>query len=229
MWVNVVLILGSYLLGSSPHLRLLARLRHVELDGDFHQNLWARAGKIAGVSGVVGEFVKGALPVLIGRSLDLSMVILAIAGLAAVCGQMWPVFSKFDGEKGNSIALAMVIALVPRSGLIALIPVVIAVLFRTIPRLLAKAKSAGDRHILGGAPSISLPLGMGSCFLLLPFLAWYFGEPAEVVGCLGALFILLMIRRLTAGLRHDLKSGGNVRKILINRLLFDRATGGWRQ
>jgi hypothetical protein len=40
---------------------------------------------------------------------------------------------------------------------------------------------------------------------------------------------LLMIRRLTAGLRHDLKAGGDVKRILINRLIFDRATAGWRQ
>jgi glycerol-3-phosphate acyltransferase PlsY len=227
MWADVVLILGSYLLGSIPHLSLLAKLRHVELDGDFHQNLWSRAGKVTGVLGVLGEFVKGILPVLIGRALDFNLAIIAIAGLAAVCGQMWPVFSKFDGEKGNSIALAMAMALVPKSGLVALIPVIIAVLIRTIPRLVVK--SSGHKPIVGGAPSISLPLGMAICFLILPLITWYFGEPMEIVWSCFTLFILLMIRRLTAGLRHDLKARGNVKRILINRLLFDRATAGWRQ
>jgi len=227
MWADVVLILGSYLLGAVPHLSLLAKLRHVELDGDFHQNLWSRAGKVTGVLGLMGEFVKGILPVLIGKALDFNLAIVAIAGLAAVCGQMWPVFSKFDGEKGNSIALAMAMALVPKSGLIALIPVIIAVLIRTIPRLVAK--SSGEKAIVGGVPSISLPLGMATCFLMLPVIAWYFGELPEIVWCLGALFILLMIRRLTAGLRHDLKAGGDVKRILINRLLFDRPTAAWRQ
>jgi glycerol-3-phosphate acyltransferase PlsY len=227
MWADVVLILGSYLLGSIPHLSLLAKLRHVELDGDFHQNLWSRAGKVTGVLGLLGEFVKGILPVLIGRALDFNLAIVAIAGLASVCGQMWPVFSKFDGEKGNSIALAMAMALVPKSGLVALIPVIIAVLVRTIPRLVVK--SSGHKPIVGGAPSISLPLGMAICFLILPLITWYFGEPMEIVWCLVALFILLMIRRLTAGLRHDLKAGGDVKRILINRLIFDRSTAGWRQ
>jgi glycerol-3-phosphate acyltransferase PlsY len=227
MWADVVLILGSYLLGSMPHLSLLAKLRHVELDGDFHQNLWSRAGKVTGVLGLLGEFVKGILPVLIGRALDFNLAIIGLAGLAAVCGQMWPVFSKFDGEKGNSIALAMAMALVPKSNLVALIPVIIAILIRTVPRLVAK--SSGDKPIVGGAPSISLPLGMAICFLLLPIITWYFGEPMEIVWCLVALFILLMVRRLTAGLRHDLKAGGDVKRILINRLIFDRATAGWRQ
>jgi glycerol-3-phosphate acyltransferase PlsY len=227
MWADVVLILGSYIFGSVPHLSLLAKLRHVELDGDFHQNLWSRAGKIAGVLGILGDFIKGALPVLLGKSLDFNLAIIGLAGLAAVCGQMWPVFSKFDGEKGNSIALAMAMALVPKSNLVALIPVIIAILIRTVPRLVAK--SSGDKPIVGGAPSISLPLGMAICFLLLPIITWYFGEPMEIVWCLVALFILLMVRRLTAGLRHDLKAGGDVKRILINRLLFDRATAGWRQ
>jgi glycerol-3-phosphate acyltransferase PlsY len=227
MWADVVLILGSYLIGAVPHLSLLAKLRHVELDGDFHQNLWSRAGKIAGVLGILGEFIKGALPVLLGKSLDFNLAIIGLAGLAAVCGQMWPVFSKFDGEKGNSIALAMAMALVPKSGLVALIPVIIAILIRTVPRLLVK--SSGEKPIVGGAPSISLPLGMAICFLILPLITWYFGEPMEIVWCLVALFTLLMIRRLTAGLRHDLKAGGDVKRILINRLIFDRATAGWRQ
>ena len=227
MWADVVLILGSYLLGSMPHLSLLAKLRHVELDGDFHQNLWSRAGKIAGVLGILGDFIKGALPVLLGKSLDFNLAIIGLAGLAAVCGQMWPVFSKFDGEKGNSIALAMAMALVPKSDLVALIPVIIAILIRTVPRLVAK--SSGDKPIVGGAPSISLPLGMAICFLILPLITWYFREPMEIVWCLVALFILLMVRRLTAGLRHDLKAGGDVKRILINRLIFDRATAGWRQ
>jgi glycerol-3-phosphate acyltransferase PlsY len=229
MWTDVIFILGSYVFGSVPHLTLLAKLRHVELDGDFHQNLWYKAGKIAGVLGILGEFVKGALPVLTGKVLDFNPATVAVAGLAAVCGQMWPVFSKFDGEKGNSIALAMAVTLTPISGLIALVPIIIAVSFRTVPRLLSRAKTAGDKSIVGGPHSMSLPLGMATGFLILPVLAWYFGEPLEIVGCLGALFILLMVRRLTAGLSHDLKGKGDIKKILIRRLLFDRAMSEWRQ
>jgi glycerol-3-phosphate acyltransferase PlsY len=229
MWTDIIFILGSYIFGSIPHLTLLAKLRHVELEGDFHQNLWYRAGKITGVLGVLGEFIKGALPVLAGKVLGFSPAIIGIAGLAAVCGQMWPVFSKFDGEKGNSIALAMVVALVPKSGLVAIIPVIIAVLIRTLPRLLTRAKKVGEKSIVGGRYSMSLPLGMATCFLITPLISWYFGEPWEIIWCLCALFVLLIIRRLTAGLSHDLKGNGDIKKVLIRRLLFDRATSEWRQ
>jgi glycerol-3-phosphate acyltransferase PlsY len=229
MWSEVLLIPGAYILGSAPHLKLLAKLRHVELDGDFHQSLWRKAGKMIGVTGVVGEFIKGILPVLVGKALDFNMAVVAGAGLAAVVGQMWPVFSKFDGEKGNSIGLAMSMALAPISCLIALTPVIIALLIRTAPRVIVKAGSGEGRPIVGGPYSRSLPVGMAICFLILPFIAWYRGEPRETVWCLSALFIFIMIRRLTAGLRHDLKAGNKIKRVLLRRLLYDRATTAWRQ
>jgi glycerol-3-phosphate acyltransferase PlsY len=229
MWTDALLIPGAYLLGSMPHLILLAKMRHIKLEGDFHQELFRRAGRTIGVIGVVGEFIKGALPVLVGKALGLHIAIVAGAGLAAVCGQMWPVFSRFDGEKGNSIGLGMVMAFTPVSCLIALITVIIALLIRTAPRLIHKGRLRGGKPLFGGQYSRSLPLGMAVYFLILPFVAWSRGEPRETVWCLGALFVLIMVRRLTAGLRDDLKTSNDVKAILMRRLLYDRATMEWRQ
>ena len=229
MWTAFLLIPGAYLLGSVPHLPLLAKLRHVELDGDFHQELFKRAGRTIGVIGVVGEFIKGALPVLVGKALGLNIAVVAGAGLAAVIGQMWPVFMKFDGEKGNSIALAMVTALAPVAGLIGFITVIIALIIRIIPRVIDKARRAGEKPLFGGQYSRSLPLGMAIGFIIMPAAAWYFGEPRETVWCGLAVFVLIMIRRVTAGLRDDLKTGDDVKAILARRLLYDRATMEWRQ
>jgi glycerol-3-phosphate acyltransferase PlsY len=226
MTADIFFVLGSYLFGSLPHLSLLARLRRVSLEGDFHQSLWQRAGKIFGVLGVLGEFIKGALPVLIGRAIGLDLAAIALAGLAAVCGQMWPVFSRFDGEKGNSIAIPMVIALIPKAALAAIFPIIIALIFRTLPRLTARPGPSGGKSIVGGPYSRSLPLGMAIYFLILPLSAWYFGESAVIIWCCAALLLLILVRRLTAGLGNDLKTGEDVRRILIRRLLYDRATTG---
>ena len=228
MWADVALILGAYLLGSVPHLSWLARLRHVELGGDFHQALWHRAGRLTGFFGVVGELAKGAIPVLVGRALDFSLVTLALAGLAAVGGQMWPVFARFDGEKGNSIAIAASAALVPLASLFAIIPVIIALAIRTVPRLVAQGKPSAERRIVGGPSSRSLPLGMAAGFIVWPLAAWYFGEPPEIIGCGAALWVMIMARRLTAGLRQDLKVSRDTRGIPLRRLLYDRATAAWR-
>jgi glycerol-3-phosphate acyltransferase PlsY len=229
MWADILLVLGAYLVGSLPHLHLLARLRRIDLSGDFHQDLWDRGGKFIGVAGVIGEFVKGVVPVLVARALDFDITVIAVAGLATVCGQMWPVFTSFDGEKGNSIAIAMSIALVPVPALIAVIPVVVAVIIRTASRVFAGSSSGGRLPIIGGPYSRALPLGMLACFLLLPFSTWAFDEPLAVVWCCAALFLLIMVRRLTAGLAEDMKTGSNFRDIAIRRLLYDRASVGWRR
>jgi glycerol-3-phosphate acyltransferase PlsY len=226
MAVDILFVLGSYLLGSVPHLSLLARLSRVNLEGDFHLSLWQHAGKIFGIIGVLGEFIKGALPILIGRGIGLDLTAIAIAGLAAVCGQMWPIFSRFDGEKGNSIAIAMVIALIPKSALTAIFPIVVALIFRTIPRLTAKRGQSSDQSIIGGHYSRSLPLGMAIYFLILPLSAWYFEERTVIIWCCVALLCLILTRRLTAGLGSDLKTGKDIKLILMRRLLYDRATTG---
>jgi len=229
MWADIALILGAYLLGSAPHLSALAKLRHANLDGDFHASLWQRGGRLTGVIGILGEFAKGAIPVLIGKGLGFSLSITALAGVAAVCGQMWPVFSRFDGEKGNSVGIAMAAALVPKPILIALVPIVVALIVRTVPRLLDTRKSPNTRPILGGSPSRSLPLGMAAGFLILPVASWWLGEPLVIILSCSALFILIMIRRLTAGLKSDLKASTGLKGILIRRLFYDRATAEWRQ
>jgi glycerol-3-phosphate acyltransferase PlsY len=227
MWSEIVLIVAAYLLGSVPHLTLLARLRHVRLSGDFHKNLWKRAGRTATVIGILGEFVKGALPVLAGRWLGFGPLTLTTAGVAAVGGQMWPVFRKFDGEKGNSIAVAMIAALAPPAALVAFIFPAIALVVRTFPRLTA-GKAEGRREVIGGPYSRSLPVGMALLFLAMPFTSWFFGEPAPVVWGTAVLFVLIILRRLTAGLRADLKTGRDVWGIVLRRVLYDRAAGLWR-
>jgi glycerol-3-phosphate acyltransferase PlsY len=228
MGAAIALIIGSYLLGSVPHLSLLARLRHVDLNGDFHQSLWYRGGWGIAIVGILGEFGKGVIPILVGKWLDFDLLIVALAGLATVCGQMWPIFSRFDGEKGNSVALPMAIALTPKPALIALVPVIISLIIRTIPRLMNPSKSPRKGSIIGGSYSRSLPLGMAIAFFILPLVCWYLGEPIEIVLCYSALFILIIIRRITAGLKRDLRQSRNIRGIVIKRFLYDRATKQWR-
>lgn len=223
----IALVIFSYLLGAAPHLKWLAKLRHVRLTGDFHRGLWEKGGKGVAVIGVLGEFVKGAAPVLAGRWLAFHPAVITLAGLAAVCGQMWPVFSRFDGEKGNSVAIAMEAALTPISALAALIFPLFALIVRTLPRLTA-GSAEGDKKIIGGRYSRSLPLGMGLFFLAVPVFAALFGGPAEIVGGTAAVFFLLMLRRLTAGLRADLKTGVAKKQVLLQRLLYDRPTAAWR-
>ncbi len=223
MWTGGALILGAYLLGSLPHLAALAKLRGISLEGDSHLSLWRTGGRFVGTLGILGEFAKGVVAVLVVKSLGFGLLIIGLAGLAVVIGQMWPVFSRFDGEKGNSVGLAMAGALAPHVVFISLVPIIIGVAIRTVPRLLDNSKSLNERLKFGGPPSCSLPLGMAIGFLVMPIASWRLGEPLVINVGLLALFVLIMVRRLTAGLKADLKANTEIRGILINRLLYDRS------
>ena len=223
MWSDIALILGAYLLGLVPHLAALGKLRGLNLDGDLHINLWRRGGRLVGGIGILVDLVKGIIPVLVGKSLGFDLLVVTLAGLAVVSGQMWPIFSRFDGEKGNSTGLAMAGTLAPSPLFIALVPVAIGVAIRTVPRLLDTRQSLDERLKLGGPPSRSLPLGMAIGFLLLPIASWWLIEPVVITGGYIALFILIIVRRLTAGLRGDLMGSAGAGRILVNRFLYDRS------
>jgi len=227
MWIfAVLLVIAAYLLGSLPQLKWLARLRGLDLSGDYHQELWNRGGKALAVLSIILEFLKGVIPVLAARLLGFGDLTAVSAGVAAACGQMWPVFARFDGEKGNSIGIAMLLTLNFKPAAIALVLPVIAIIVRTVPRLIAKSQG---RALIGGPYSRAMPIGMALYFLAQPFLSWALGYRPELIWGTAVLFILLMVRRATAGLTGDLKASKDIKNILFNRLLYDRATAPWRQ
>lgn len=225
MWDEAGLILGSYILGSLPFMYLLGRLHGIDLReyGDMHLALWRNVNRVEGLAGVLFDFAKGMIAVLVARALGFDPGWVAFAGVAAVAGQMWPIFLKLDGEKGNSVGLAMSSVLATKALLIALIAVIIGFSVRTIPRFLEPNQTWNERLKFGGPPSLSLPLGMATAFAALPPAALLMGQPREVVLAFVVLFVLIMVRRLTAGVREDLREPTGKRSMLLNRLLFDRS------
>ena len=226
MWTELAWILGSYVLGSIPIMYLMGRLKGVDLReyDDMHIALWRNVGRVQGFLGVVLDFAKAVIAVLIAREVfGFEPGWVAFAGVAAVMGQMWPVFLKFDGEKGNSIGLAMSGALATYAMLIALVPVLIGFAVRTIPRFRQPNQTLQERFKFGGPPSQSLPLGMAVGFAVLPLAAWLTGQPLSVILAFVVLFVLIIIRRLTAGLSEDVGKPSWKNGMLVNRLLFDRS------
>lgn len=226
MWHEIAFIFGAYLLGSFPLMYLMGRLHGVDLREyeDMHIATWRNVGRVQGFIGVVFDFAKGVIAVLIAREvLHFSDGWVAFAGVAAVVGQMWPVFLKFDGEKGNSTGLAMSGALATYAMLIVLIPVTIGLAVRTIPRFRRKDQTVNEKLKFGGPPSLSLPLGMAIAFAILPLAAWLVGQPLEVVYAFVALFVLILLRRVTAGLSEEMRRPSWNNTMLLNRLLFDRS------
>jgi glycerol-3-phosphate acyltransferase PlsY len=234
---NIALVVGAYLLGSLPYMILLGRAKGVDLskEEDLHIALWHKVGRLEGLSGVLVDALKGAVPIIIGFVFDFRLVVTAAAGVAAVVGQMWPVFRKFDGEKGNTTGIGLVIALTmcltatdsPLAYIVFIvfaIPILTGISIKTIPRIIAAGQTLSERFMFGGPVSNSMPLGMAVGFAAAPLSSWCLRQPLEMTLALTAVFILIMIRRLTANLSADLKTATtSIRSILINRLLYDRS------
>lgn len=203
------LAIGSYLLGSLPQVYLLGRLRGVDLrqEPDLHIALWGRARWTA-VLAVLGDLAKGAIPILVGRrALGLGPEAVALAGLMVVLGQMWPLPFHSTGGRGNSTGITMALTLTPPAFRFALIPLGLAFLVR----------------LWEGSNSRSLPLGMAVAFATLPLASYFSRQPLSITLALLGVFLAIILRRLTAGLRADLKVASSRKSLFLNRLLFDRS------
>jgi glycerol-3-phosphate acyltransferase PlsY len=223
---GITLVLCAYLIGSFPYMLLLSRAKgfKIAVGEDFHITVWRKIGRIEGASGVALDVIKGILPVVVGFMFDFTLIVIVCAGVAAVIGQMWPVFQKFNGEKGNTTGAGMALALTIFLGNNALLVLCICVLcfvagflVRTIPRFRAKGQTLDEKMKLGGPVSNGMPLGM-------PPASWLLNQPLEMTLALTAMLIVIVIRRLTANLGKDLKSPRtSIGQILLNRFLFDRS------
>lgn len=224
MWTEIGLILGAYLYGSFPFIWITARVKGINLREQGSRNVGAAnlsqaAGSTLGAIGGIVDFSKGVLPVVIGYFLlDVRLEFLCLAGIAAACGQIWPIFLKFYGGRGNTAgggALAgfVITPLVPWATLICLVPLFLGVAIRKLHSSVT--------------PTRVVPLGTLLTFILAAIFTRIFGEvPGAVTLTFIGVLVLILIRRLTADLRCDLKEKPNTvstSSILINRLLYDRS------
>ena len=226
MWDDALIILGAYLLGAFPVVYLLGRIRGVDLskEEDMHISLWRKVGRREGFIGITWDVVKGGVAVVImDRCSDYSLGTVAGVALAVVVGRMWSVFLKGRGEKANTTSLGVSAALSYEALPFLFGPIILGVYIRTLPRFLAPGQSMSERLKFGGPPSLSLPLGMFFGFGLFPLGCWIMDRPWETVMVTAIIFVLIVIKRVTAGLREDLTTATDKKSILINRALYDRS------
>lgn len=233
-WASVTLVVGSYFLGGIPLQYLLGRLKKVDLRGeyDMHISLFRKVGPVLGAIGVIGDIAKGAIPVLVANLLGWHTTVAALAGLAALIGQMWSIYNKFDGEKGNTTGIGVAFALAPRAFTVMITCIAIGAFIRTIPRLLRRGRSTSKNLLLGGPPSNSLPIAMVIGFTMFPiattswFSTWFANPWSLSTTFVGVgMVLLILFRRATAGVRQDFETRRSKLKIVLNRLLLDR--GFW--
>ena len=106
------LILFAYLLGSISSAILLSKLMGFEdprSSGSKNPgatNVLRIAGKKAAFFTLVGDVLKGLIPVLAAQLLEAGPFIIAMTAFAAFIGHCFPIFFEFKGGKGVATAIA---------------------------------------------------------------------------------------------------------------------------
>ena len=112
MLESVVLICFAYLLGSISSAILLSKIMGFEdprSEGSKNPgatNVLRIAGKKAAFFTLVGDCLKGIIPVLLAHWLEADQLVVALTAFAAFCGHCFPLFFGFKGGKGVATALA---------------------------------------------------------------------------------------------------------------------------
>ena len=124
--VPAVWIFAAYLLGSVAFGILVSKAfglpdpRTVG-SGNIGATNVARSGKkSAAVLTLLGDVLKGWLPVWLALQSDMLMWVVAWVGLAVFFGHLYPIYYKFKGGKGVATALGVMLALSPWVALAAL-------------------------------------------------------------------------------------------------------------
>jgi glycerol-3-phosphate acyltransferase PlsY len=107
-----ILICFAYLLGSISSAILLSKIMGFEdprSEGSKNPgatNVLRIAGKKAAFFTLLGDFLKGLIPVLLAHWLEATQLVIALVAFAAFCGHCFPLFFGFKGGKGVATAIA---------------------------------------------------------------------------------------------------------------------------
>ena len=220
----IITCISAYLFGSLPFARLLvlAARRHPGPEEDLHLYLYNKVGRAWGLAAILFDmFIKGSLTVTLVWLAGQPPVVMLAAGLCATVGQMWPVFERFNGGKGNTTGFgafaALTICLNTHVMWLGLIPIVLGGGYKIISRLV-RGQSA-----LRGTFSNTLPLGVIAGTITIPITAWAAGLDAAMVVVYSFFFVIIALRRLTANLAEDRRRGGSLGRMLLWRFLLDRS------
>jgi acyl phosphate:glycerol-3-phosphate acyltransferase len=122
---QLIIIGAAYLIGSIPTGLLLGKAYGIDVrkEGSGNigaTNLYRTVGRKVGIITLIGDCLKGMLPVVLVKFSTLPPEFAAWVGLAAFCGHVFSVFLKFKGGKGVATALGVFLALAPLAVAIAM-------------------------------------------------------------------------------------------------------------
>lgn len=184
----------AYLCGSIPTGVLLAGAAGVDVRSRGSGNIGATnvartAGRTLGILTLIGDALKGLVPVVVARALGFDAAALASVAFAALAGHVFSIFLHFQGGKGVATGVGVLLGLAPAA---ALIPIAVFLAVFAATRIVSLAS------ILATAAA---PLAL----LVL-------GEPTPLVVAALAMAVLVVARhreniaRLLAGTESEFRS-----------------------
>ena len=160
-----LLALLGYTIGSIPFSFLVARLfgvadvRTVGSGNVGATNVLRSAGKFPGLLALLLDGSKGAVTVLIARSLTTSEPEVCAAGLCAMIGHLFPVWLGFRGGKGVATGAGLFLPLAPSAlGISALLFALTLALFRyaSLASIVASLALSPAVYLLGGTTPVAV-------------------------------------------------------------------------
>jgi glycerol-3-phosphate acyltransferase PlsY len=174
--VTLLLLLLGYSLGSVPTGVLIARWQKgidIRQHGSGNigmTNVLRTVGKVGAALTLLGDLAKGLLPVWLARNLLASPWAIALVGLAAILGHLYPIFAGFHGGKGVATSLGVFFLLLPVPLLLSLIVWLAGVGFR---RQVSFGSLAAAAALPIGALLWRSPTAYLLCALMAAALIWY--------------------------------------------------------
>jgi len=121
---SVLLVVIAYFMGSISSAIILSRIlglqdpRSVGSGNPGATNVLRYGGKKVAALTLLGDVVKGVIPVLLAHAAQVSALVMAWVMLAAFLGHLFPVFFHFKGGKGVATALGVLATYDPLLGLL---------------------------------------------------------------------------------------------------------------
>jgi glycerol-3-phosphate acyltransferase PlsY len=208
--IFALLLIGAYLLGSVPAAYLAARwsrgidLRQYGTKQVGGGNLWRTASRKLGLLVGIFDFAKGLVIVWVAQLIGFDVIQQVAVGLATIIGHNWPVFLRFHGGRGIATTV----------GIISILPVINTL--TPWPTIVFWVIMVGGT-ITTHRTAVPILAGITS----LPIVSRAFHAPLPVTLGFLAIFLVIVIKRLTAEPSAEAASIGTG-QLLLNRLLFDR-------
>lgn len=177
MEITYLLVPFAYLLGSISAAIIICKLmglpdpRTLGSNNPGATNVLRIGGKKAAALTLLGDFLKGLIPVVIAQLLGVSAELLAMVGFAAFIGHLYPIFFGFRGGKGVATAFGVILGLSWMAALVAI----------GIWLLVAKVFKISSLAALLAAT-------------MTPAAGWYLGMPEPQIYMLVVLTLMLIWR-----------------------------------